>query len=368
MELCDLKVDGLCAIRYLTKAQSKGGGEGALPGYVLCVDELTNTRNPAVDDGLKPQGNWWAFTRDRNEEDGSFEVDADLSMSRDLATAEADGWTSALSYQVEGGNDGRFLIYVFAVNTFGEYNPEETVQGIILLQNEFADDCEYNHIDVCCDGTEEGTAKWTGENGELYTDEEGKCQEFAGEQQNCKADMYPMAKRYDRAPKFICGWGSTGAFTTYNQEEYPAYPTSWEGDSSRRLAARDSARQLKQDDSDESSCEYNTFDEDMNALWLWKDSVELSSTDDSYIFTGISPGLCCHVAVVAYNDDCEVYDVKECCADIEYTPVPTIEPSCECPEMAGVTCGKTTTDEITVDVECPDGFSCSSVASVAQGK
>jgi len=358
MELCDLSDNRVCAIRYIEQQSSD---------FVLCSDELTETANPAVDysgSDAKQLDGWWAFTTFL-QDDGSFERDGEPMQSGSAISSGYNGYSSPLDYRGEyqgDGYSGSFAIRIFGINLEGDYSrgAEGSVRGQINYSREYDEACQYNSVDICC-------SDWSNAEGS-FDNSEGNCNDYS-EISLCGADMYDPPKLYDSAPKEACGWGtqfigqagqatpnpiptSDGEFTVADDH---SPPNGWNGRrrasaAGRQLVASGSGRQLHQ-----ASCSDPLDITDFDPLDFFDHFAEDGNIS---VFTGIAPGMCCQVAIVAFIDECEVSDVKECCADIQYTPSPTLEPTCECPEAAEVACVASSPDTIDFVVTCPVGFDC----------
>jgi hypothetical protein len=380
MELCDLSDNRVCAIRYIEQEGSD---------FVLCSDELTETKNPAVDysgSDAKQVDGWWAFTTFL-QDDGSFVKDGAPMQTGRGHLDGLNGYSSPLTYRdvypVTGPNgeiqgetqySGSFVLRVFGINLEGDYTrgAEGSVRGQINYSREYDEACRYNSIDICCND-------WRGADESKFDNSEGNCDDYS-EISMCKNPdpddeepdewtMYAPPKLYDVAPKEACGWGtqfigqagqatprpiptSDGQFTVADDH---SPPNGWNGRrrasaAGRQLVASGSGRQLHQP-----SCSDPLDITDFDPLDFFD---HFANDGNIAVFTGIAPGMCCQVAIVAFIDECEVSDVKECCADIQYTPSPTLEPTCECPEAAEVACFASSTDTIDFVVTCPVGFDC----------
>jgi len=355
IELCDLTDNHICAIRYIEQQDS---------AFVLCSDELTETENPAVDysgSDAKQLDGWWAFTTDL-QDDGSFQKDGLPLQSGSDISPGYNGYSSPLDYRGDyQGSDysGSFIIRVFGINQNGDYTrgAAGSVRGQVNYSREYDEACQYNSIDICCND-------WANDEGS-FDNSEGNCDNYS-EISLCAAGMYDPPKLYDVAPKAACGWGtqffgqagqatpnpiptSDGEFTVADDN---SPPDGWNGRrrasaAGRQLVASGSDRQLHQ-----ASCSDALDITDFDTL------IPITAGVSDAVFTGIAPGMCCQVAIVAFIDECEVSDVKECCADIQYTPSPTVEPTCECPEAAEVECVASSSDSIDFLVSCPQGFDC----------
>jgi hypothetical protein len=184
--------------------------------------------------------------------------------------------------------------------------------------------CSEFDVDICC---REGV---TPDSCDVFTTD------------NCDVGYEP-SKLYDSAPKFICGWAdSPGRFGLVAPDPLPFGSRRSLSEGTRSLAQADCDDTLSIDD----------------IVVAGPEAVVDRSVRD-YLFTGFGPGECCQVAVRTVHDECESYDVAECCTDIEYTDSPTLSPTCEIPDSPEIACLYSTTDEITVEVLCPEGFTCS---------
>lgn len=180
--------------------------------------------------------------------------------------------------------------------------------------------CDQFELDICCD------SGFAGDN----------CDGFSTA--NCPVNYMP-GKLYDTDPKNACGWDTS----------FPAPPADGPIPTFRRVLT-ESSRSLAQ-----ASCNNPLSYSEITAAGAFD---TLGRNARSYQFNGIDEGQCCQVAVVAFTDDCESYDITECCADIRYTDTPTASPTCECPDSAVVTCADSTPEDVVVDILCPEGFAC----------
>jgi hypothetical protein len=284
------------------------GCEYRNPSTVLCSDELTATRNVGAPNKQFGAGLFWAV-----EDAGS---EAGLP-----AAGSTSSFFEPLTYNTE------YDIKITAVHYDGTLYDAGSTTGLLRYS---ADStlCAVYDVDICCSSSPKFS----------------QCQEeeaFEEDTSECAPNMYDPPKLYGYSPKRACGWSTNFPDPPIDGPE-GAFPYS------RRLLA--SSRSLES-----FSC---TDPMDYPSEFVGANSAISPPNDNSFSLLGVSEGECCQFAVVAKSDDCEVADVSECCADVRYTPEPSVAPTCFCPDSPEVYCSGSTPDEITVDVLCPDGFSC----------
>merc|ERR1711966_252637 len=275
-------------------------GVGTEVETVLCMDEMTARNNGGADDVQNPA------VLDKP-------LDANMYWQGSIPRDGDAQWAP-----VEYGTV--YSIYVVPVHLNGEIQSNE-ITGTIRFED-FMCDTLYN-ADVCCDA-----------NPPRHCDDYNL--------NNC-GFVYNPPRLYSDAAKSACGWNSWSA-AQRDAPQYPTFPTD------RR--ALDASRSLLQDPS---CLDPLSFDK---VTAGGADEI-VSRTTNEHTFTGIEEGQCCHVAVVATTPNCESYDITECCADIVYTPNPTVTPTCDCPEPPEVNCNPGGgAFSLEIEVTCPTGFDC----------